>query len=268
MKRFLAGQRVLIYLLTLLQVFFLFGSASAGSSLPSFYYFNPDSSHSNLARLKQAMDQLLNGGKTSFSFQPFVHQSDLDKIISENPPAFVFVPEWYLKAYGKEKGLRPILVPTKNSATTYRKVFLASNNLINLKQCSLAMTNMGPKPETTLNSLGFTKKGIDPAKLNIVTVPKDLDALFALALGQVDCALVSRENIDLAAASNPNIKNTMREIFVSDMIPMPILCAVEGKASPEEVKKFKELFLNQALKEIRKPVMEMLQIDEWKDAAN
>ena len=78
MKEYFAKSRVLIYLLTALLVLFLHGSVTAGSSSPTFYYFNPDSAHSNLARLNQAMDEFLLNMKTARKIDLAIQKTALD----------------------------------------------------------------------------------------------------------------------------------------------------------------------------------------------
>ncbi len=246
--------------------------SAGGSSLSEFYYFNPDSPQSNLSRLKREMDSFFSQIDYPIAFQPFARLFDFDQKLKEKRPAFIFLPEWYLQKYGNELQLRPFLVPVRKTKCSYHKVLLVAKhsdiNLKNLKNHSLAMTSLGPEGETILNKILFSDHGIDARELNTVVVPKDSDALFALVLGQVDMALVVKDNMEQIAMINPRILQTVRSLVESTPIPMPVLCYSEGAASPVEIQKIKEIFVNADKKEMRVKIMRMLNIDEWQTYPN
>lgn len=243
------------------------GSTFSEASQPDFYYFNPDSSQSNLGRLKQEMDSFFSQAGCSFSFQPFAHQVDLDRKLREKRPAFLFAPDWYLKKYGRQLKLKAFLRPVRKGKSSYRKVLMITKTsditANDLEDNSLAMTSMGPGGAAILNKIMFSAKGVDAEELDTVIVPKDTDAVIALALGQVDMALVVKENLEQIARINPRIMNAVRPLIESAPIPMPVICYLEGAASPSDIQKLKEVFLDAGKKQMRAKIMEMLQIDKW-----
>ncbi len=241
--------------------------ATTGAPSHEFYFFNPDSSQSNLGNLTREMDSLLSRIDYPIAFQAFAHLLDFDNLTHKKRPSFLFLPDWYLKKYGDELGLRPFLVPVRKGKVEYKKVLMAAKTsdvqLENLADRSLAMTSMGPEGEAILNKILFSKHGIDARDLDAVIVPKDSDALFALVLGQVDTALVVKENMAQIAKINPRIVQAVRPLDESDSIPMPVLCYSEGVVSPSELQKIKEVFMGATSLGNRAKIMEMLQIDEW-----
>jgi ABC transporter, phosphonate, periplasmic substrate-binding protein len=236
------------------------------------YYYYPDSPQINPSQLKRGMEGFLTNAGFSATFQPFTYLVDLENQIQKNPPAFLIVPEWYLHRYGAKLHLHPLLVPVRQGRTSYRKILLGTKN-IDLKfsgtlHLTLAMTSMGPNGDGILNTVLFTPRGVDGDKVSAIIVPKDTDALFALALGQVDMALVTRENMELVAKINPSILHSVHPLLDSDPIPMPVLCNVDHIASSTEIGNIKKLFLNAKKLESFSTVMEMLQINEWQAANN
>ncbi len=242
-------------------------------SYPSeLYYFNPDAPQSNLSRLKRGMDDLLTQVESPITFQPFAHLLDFENQLKKKRPAFLFVPEWYFKKYGARLNLRPFLVPIRKGATTYRKVLLGRARtdltITKLANPTMAMTSMGPDGDAIVNMILGSSRGVASGKINPIIVSKDSDALFALALGQVDMALVVKENIDLIAQINPNILHSVRPLLESTPIPMPVLCFTESVAPAKAIQELKALFLSSKIKRERLIVMEMLQINEWKAIKN
>ncbi len=236
------------------------------------FYFNPDAPQSNLSRLKRDMDKFLSKAGFPISFQPFAHLVDFETQIRKTPPGFLFVPEWYLKRYGAKLNLRPLLIPVRKGEASYRKVLLGTEHMeldfSRVPHPTVAMTSMGPDGEAALNAMLFSPHGVTAGKVNPIIVPKDTDALFALALGQVDMALVVKENLDLIAKINPNILRSVRPLLESEPIPMPVLCFTERVVSASAVRKLKALFLNGKAEESRLRIMEMLQINEWQIVNN
>lgn len=243
------------------------GASPRGSHGPALYYYNPDSLQSNLSRLKRDMDSFLSRSDYPMKFQPFARLSDFEKQLKDRRPAFLFIPHWYFKKYGDKLALTPLLTPVRKGAASYRKILLNNRKGAveprELRYSSLAMTSMGPEGDTILNDILFSDRGMDAGELNTIIVPKDSDALFALALGQVDMALVVKENMDLISILNPSILKSLNIVYKSTPIPMPVLCYSKGAASPSDVKKLKDLFLGGRKSVERVKVMEMLQIDEW-----
>lgn len=232
------------------------------------YYFNPDSLQSNLSRLKAEMDTFFLSANMPISFQAFARLSDFDRNIKEKQPAYLFLPSWYFSLHKDQLDIRPFLLPQRNGLTHYSKILLVSKNsdltLKTIKKHTLAMTSIGPQKEEILNQILFKEHNIDAANLNTIIVPKDTDALFALSLGQVDMALVVKENLESIGRINPRITQAVKPIAETKPIPMPMLCFYTDKVSEKDVEALKSAFVLGTYKDIRQNVMEMLNIDEWK----
>jgi hypothetical protein len=243
------------------------GVNAAQTQSESFYYFNPDSSQSNLARLKQEMEHFLTRNGLSIYFQPFAKYHDFHRELTENMPAFAFLPEWYFQQNKKSSQLRPLLQPVRNGQTTYRKVLLTSQDatltLQNLHNKTLAMTTMGQEGSDLLDTLIFNKYKLKSNALNIISTPKDSDALFALAVHQVDAALVSENNLQKIGEINPRILQIVRSLGKSQPIPLPILCAGKKDVLQETITTLKKIFLEARRSNDSKKIMEMLQVDAW-----
>jgi hypothetical protein len=245
----------------------VFGIAGAERYTLELYYFNPDSPQNNLLRLKRNMDDLLSVNGIQITFQPFTHLVDLENQLKAKPPAFLFVPQWYFQKYGAGLNLRPLLIPVRKGTAFYRKILLGMKNTRFNRHppsnATVAMTSMGPDGSTTLDSILFSPHGVAARNINAIIVPKDADALFALALGQVDMALVVKENMDRIAEINPKILQSVHPLLESKPIPMPLLCYIEGVAPPSAIRELKSLLLGEGAQASYATIMEMLQINGW-----
>jgi len=245
---------------------------SSNNTLPrEIYYFNPDSPQSNLGRLKLEFQTYFSDNNFSFTFQPFTHFVDFHRLNNEMRPAFIIVPEWYYRKYGKELGLHPLLVPVRHGLTSYKKVLLASqltgDAANDYEIITFAMTTMGPDGSSETIKELVSKELVSIQKLNIISVPKDLDAILALVLGQVKMALVAQDNLQIISDANPRIIRTIKKLDRSITVPMPVICYLEGRAESEDVEKLVEAFKKMTSEHPRNKIMEMLQIDDWKNVS-
>lgn len=246
--------------------------ACAQPAALDFYFFNPDSSQSNLSRLKREMDSALALLDFPVKFQSFVHLNDFQRQMREKKPALLFVPEWFLRRHGSDFRLRPLLRSIYQGADSYRKVLLVARDTAAdaapARSKTLAMTTLGPDETATLDKIPLTGNTLPANSLNVIHVPKDSDALFALALRQVDLALISRLNLDALAAQNPNLVKLVRPVAETAPIPNPLLCYVEGSMDADKLRAVTALFRNITQKATGSNVLEMLHIDEWQKISN
>lgn len=263
------------YIIFIVLVAFLLGGAGRTKVVfPShgekFYYFNPDSPQSNMARLKGGMDYFLKQAGFPIAFTPFARFNDFDRLNSDVPPKFILLPQWYFQEHADEMGLEPLLLPIRNGQSSYHKLLLTSKqsdlSLATLSKKTMAMTFLGAGGRAQLSKLLFARQKLVVDDLNVVITPKDSDSLFALVLGQVDLALVSRVNLRNISKINPRIAESVRPLTQSESISLPILCYRKGHISQEKIDEVKSLFLASNPK--TNLIMEMLQFDAWQEYSN
>ena len=256
---------VLCVLLVLMAISTVGRGVSALPPPTRLFYFNPDSTLTNLVSLKLEMDIFLQQSGLEFNFAPFAKLKDFDRMTRSDLPEFVLLPKWYWEKNGEALQLVPILIPSHNGSTTYQKVLLAPKDAdfsqSGLERKTMAMTTMGPDGEAILNKILFAQINSSSSQLNMVETPKDADALFALVLGQVDLALVGKDNIAQVAKMNPRLVDRVRALAETTPISLPLLCCRKGSASAEQIEAMKKLILGTNDKSVK--IMEMLQIDAW-----
>ncbi|GAB4346495.1 MAG: hypothetical protein Kow0089_23870 [Desulfobulbaceae bacterium] len=236
-----------------------------------FYYFNPDSVQSNFSLLAKGFTRFLEGAGFDATFQAFAQKSDFDRKVKEKKPGIVLVPSWYYQQYGESLGLVPLLVSLENGRPDYRKVLLVRKTrpytLEELEGKTVAMTTMGPKTEELLSNTYFKNLGLDFSAMNIIITPKDADALYALALGQVDAALVGQATLDLVGGANSRLLDITQKVASSSPVPAPLLCVVSGSLDRAEIERLQKVFLEgrsgKGAGGDLPNYMEMLKINGW-----
>jgi hypothetical protein len=240
-----------------------------GASKFNFYYFNPDSVQSNFSQLTKGFSHFFNQQGVDASFQAFSQKGDFDRKVKEERPALVLVPSWYFQQYGKALGLQPLLTSLENGKPNYTKILLVRKSapftVQELKGRTVAMTTMGPKTEELLNNTLFRDQGVDFSAMNIIETPKDADALYALALGQVDAALVGRSTLEAISSANKNITGSIQAIASSTPVPMPLLCTLEGTMDEMRITQVKQKFQDGVNNGSLPNYMKMLNINGWQN---
>ncbi len=269
LRQFITTKCSLLCLVVLLMTFSCLGLLRAHSIQQSFFFYHPDSKQSNLSYVKLQLDTIVALVDSELITQPFAHLVDFQRMMEVNKPAFVYLPQWYLKEYGKVFGLHPILSPVHNGSVTYRKLILTGINsklsLKNLSGHSFAMTTMGPRSEKIIAKLLKAASGYFPDNLNLFMVPKDSDALFALALGHVELALVSQCTLDRIFKISPRIALSVRVLGKIPPLKQPVLCYVEGVALPRDIEKLKNTFQGTHEPGIKKLIKDLFETDEWQE---
>lgn len=260
-------RRIIIYLCIHFSVLFFIFAVYAATSL-SFYYYNPDSVQSNFSLLTRGFGDFLQQAGLEASFQAFAQKSDFDRIIKDKKPDLVLVPSWYYQQYGESLGLTPLLASLENGKPNYKKILLVRKanpfSIGELQGKTVAMTTMGPDTEEMLNENYFKETGVDFSTMNIIITPKDADALYALALGQVDAALVGQTTLTAVGNVNKRLVDVTQEVLTSSPVPTPLLCALSDTMDDNKRAKVEQIFLDGNNAEKRPKYMEILYINGWK----
>ena len=253
-------------LCTSLSIFLCIFAVCAATKI-KFYYFNPDSVQSNFSLLSRGFGNFLKQVGLDASFQAFSQKSDFDQRIKEIQPDLVLVPSWYFQQYGQSLGLTPLLTSLENGKPNYTKILMVRKaepyTLDQLKGKTVAMTTMGPHTEELLSENYFKDQGVDFSAMNIIVTPKDADALYALALGQVDAALVGQATLNMVGSVNQRLLEATKELATSSPVPTPLLCALPGSADKAEVAKMKEMLLEDSDKGALPKHTDVLHINGW-----
>lgn len=232
-----------------------------------FYYFNPDSAQSNFSLLSRGFSTFLKQAGLEAGFQAFAQKSDFDRRIQDRRPDLVLVPSWYFQQYGQSLGLTPLLTALVNGKNNYTKILMVRKaepfTVEQLKGKTVAMTTMGPNTEALLNENYFKDQGVDFSAMNIIVTPKDADALYALALGQVDAALVGEATLRMVGSANQRLLEATKELAASSPVPTPLLCVLPGSADKVEVVRMQEILLEDNGKGPLPNHTDMLHINGW-----
>ncbi|MBI5505389.1 MAG: PhnD/SsuA/transferrin family substrate-binding protein [Deltaproteobacteria bacterium] len=204
-------------------------------SPPRFYFFSPDWRPADLNTLTERVHAALLEQGLEMSFQAFARYDDFSQQVADFPPAFLIAPGWFQSAAASDLGLflQPIAAPLRNHRATYRKALITRSDIDSIADLTrgsiaAAVHSLGPGSEIAV----LKTLHLDAGSAKVVAVPKDVDGLLALGFGQVDAALVTAQQYDLLATSNPEAAAKLQVLAFSAPIPLPGVFA--GTQTPAE----------------------------------
>ena len=208
-----------------------------------FYFFSPDWRPPDLGKLAVAVEHALAAGQVDISFQAFTRYEDFERQVLVQPPSFMIAPAWVEGPGGTILGLelRVIARPQRHGKSTYRKALMTRANIDSiddLARGAIAATlySMGSgNPASVLDTFHLAAESA-----KVVPVPKDVDALLALNFGQVDAALVTSEQYEQLARTNPAEAEKLRVLAFSSEVGLPPVFAAAG-ANPAERDRLRDL---------------------------
>lgn len=219
----------------------------SASILSELYFFYPDSSQNNLSRLKKDADIFFRKKKYGIRFQPFLHLRDFEKEVRNKKPAFLFVPYWYYEQNSERLGLVSFVKPIQKGKDSYQKYLIVRKqsdfSLNSIEEYTLAMTALGSGQEGFLKSIFPQKASSELESLQIIHTSKDADALFAVALRQVDAAIVAESTLEKVKTINSRLTKNIKITAKSISINLPVMCYLNGVADADEIMRLKSIML-------------------------
>ena len=194
----------------------------------ALYFYSPEFGPGNLSVLTEAVDVFFADSGVAIQFQPFARLEDFRREIEANPPAFVIAPNWVTEHECIDPSLTAIVQPLRRGATSGRRALMAGPSVESAKHIANGSVAAAvPATGSGREDVSMGRFRADNPTVNVIPVPKDIDALLAVGFGQVDAAFVSLAQFELLERVNPNLTANLREIGYSQESPYPRLYATQ-----------------------------------------
>lgn len=188
--------------------FVLAGQAQAESPL-TIYFHNPEVSTVRNEVLKTVMDRYL-VEKGDFSFQPVAMADTFESLLTTQESALFILPSWYFEQLReRDPSLKARLLGMKQRRSSYHKVLVSAETQLPETHPIVAIAGTEEHGQRLLQSmLGKTSaQGVQ-----LLIVPKDIDALMSLQFGLADAALTRESSLRTYAALNQDTHKVFKEL--------------------------------------------------------
>ncbi len=229
------------------------------------YHHDPDHSSRNPGRFQAVLNAALRSIDPELAFKSFRRQLDLEEEIARVRPAYLIVGSAWLQSNRKRLDLRKILVPSLRGQSTFTRVLVTRTKTVDSKQLSGLSVAANSLENKSSFRHSFGGLGLKPGQLRVVRVTKDVDALMALALDQVDLALVRPESIQRIGRVNPNVSKGLRTLMTSPPISLAPLVSF-GAQPAEQSQRLRRGLETLSTTPLGRRALRMLGVDAWKAA--
>lgn len=218
----------------------LCGSASA----QTLFVFNPEAKVSRLGEIIKILEDSLKSRGLEAKVYMFASPKDFQNSVERFNPDLAIVASYYYVLMKETYQWKALLSGHYNRAKVFRKVLVAPGSFSEAAQLvgkSLATVSLGasslPYIQTQLPG------SLSVERIKIVSVSKDVDAVMALGLGQVDAALVTGKSFESLKETHPELLGELHILQELNPVEYPKIAAFPRAKAVEE---FTQVFKNMA----------------------
>lgn len=175
------------------------------------YFYSSETSINNFKSLKMEFDRyLFKFGP--YELQPFSDRESFDEYIRDKQRCILLLSSWhYAKTY-KDNALIAALSGTRNGEKYQKRILVAKDESINTGR--IASASSIQHTCSYLKKMLKGKYAVDATQ--ILTVPKDIDALMSVGFGMSVLALTTRNALDELQTVNPTLCQKMKVLGEGD----------------------------------------------------
>jgi hypothetical protein len=206
-RKHLNTYRLSIVLLFCVVVLALTFAASAQVGKTTIYFYSSETSINNFKSLKMEFDRYLSK-LGPYEFQPFSEREAFEQYVKDKKECILLLSSWHYSKINKEYALTATLAGTRNGQKYQKRVLVSKDESV--KTGRVASASSIEHTSSYLRAMLKGKAIIDT--LQVLTVPKDIDALMSVGFGMSKLALTSGNALDELKKINPALHQKMKII--------------------------------------------------------
>ena len=257
-------RRLVSTLLTSLSLFVFIGVPIYAHATTTIYYYNPDSNLTDYAGLKRTADGFLRE-IGDFQFQPFRDGNVFDMHTLMNSDGITILPSWKFKSMEVDRAgfftLWPHWVGTKSGVNSEARIVVSLREKPAKFGSKMKIaSSIGSSQCIRLLAAAFPNEPIEDV-IEIVSVPRDSDAGFAVLFEEADAAVVTERTVSMITPSLRDSGDRLIEWTKTAPVLAPVVVVDENE--PTAQKHTEELFTHMAAHPKGKELLELLGLDGW-----
>ena len=238
-------------------------SSEIFASIYTIYFYNPESNINNFVLLKNEFDKYLSE-HGQFTFQPFSDKETFEKFAAKRKDGIFLISSWHYQDLSKKIHIEPVFIGILEGKPIQRKILFAKGDITNVDSLmGKSIASSGSENYTKnilLQMLGKEKEDIINS-LNILTVPKDIDALMAFGFGMANAALTTEHTQKKLSKINPKLCDMLNELACT-VTYLQIVAA--PKPSDENIQQLLSLIAKMTSSLEGRKSLKMISLDGWK----
>lgn len=174
------------------------------------YFYNPEVNAARNLVLKNTWDTYL-ADRGPYEFQPVDNSESFKQLLKNQDHAAFIMAEWFYSSIidSQIADLDFAFQGRKHKQDTYRKILISNKSIFDFEKVTIASSGSVARARDILQSIYPELSSSQLNNLNILVVPKDIDALMAVGYGLAEMALATEVGLSKMARLNQTMFNDM-----------------------------------------------------------
>ena len=228
------------------------------------YFYSSETNINNFGSLKVEFDTYLSG-LGAYQFQPFCDRKTFELFIADREDGIFLLSSWHYSSLKDTLPMEPVLVGVSKGRSMQKRVLSAKKEIPNvdlLEGGTVASAGSEDYTKSILMRMFGSGQREFVESLQILTVPKDIDALMAVGFDMAEAALTTESSLAKLAGLNPVQYGMLRPLATSDEILLPVVAA--PKRPDGNIRAFLKIIEEMGSKPEGGRKLMMLGLDGWK----
>ncbi|MDM8522838.1 hypothetical protein QUF80_05640, partial [Desulfococcaceae bacterium HSG8] len=213
----------------------------------------------NFKSLKIEFDKYLSS-RGPYEFQPFSDIKIFETHVRDKIKCLLLISSWHYNNIYRDYSLKPVLVGGRDGKFWQKRILVGGNNARSLKKGRLASASSIQHTKNVLREMLKEKEKAETA--NILTVPKDIDALMSVGFGMSQFALTTGNTLKKLKALNPYLYKDIKVLAESKKSLLLILAVPENFV--KDSGKLIKIIQSMSKDPDGKDKLRMLGLDDWR----
>jgi hypothetical protein len=234
---------------------------SSGSDKIKIYFYSSETNINNFKSLKMEFDRYLSKFGP-YEFQPFSSRDVFEKQVKGKENCLLLLSSWHYRHIHEKYALTPALTGVRNGKKYQRKILVTGEKPADIEAKPGLVASASSLQYTNSALKGMLKKFAEHA-FQVLTVPKDIDALMSVGFGMAKLAFASENAFDELKGVNPRLCSKMKVLAEGEETLRLILALPQGFTANR--KKMVDMIKNMSMDSDGKRRIRMLGLDSWQE---
>ncbi len=241
----------------------IFCVISSGEGKIKIYFYSSETNINNFKSLKMEFDRYLSRFGP-YELQPFSARDVFEKQVKGKENCLLLLSSWHYRNIHKEYALTPALSGVRNGQKYQKKILVADEKAADIDSGKPGLIASASSLQYTTSALHrILREKYAQHTFQVLTVPKDVDALMSVGFGMAKLAFSSQNAFDELKGVNPRLCNKMKVLAEGEETLRLILAvpqSFEGNS-----KKTIDMIKNMPMDSDGKRRIRMLGLDGWQE---
>jgi len=240
----------------------IFCVISSGEGKIKIYFYSSEANINNFKSLKMEFDRYLSK-LGPYEFQPFSSRDVFEKQVKGKENCLLLLSSWHYRHIHKKYALTPALTGMRNGKKYQRKILVTSEKAADIEARPGLVASASSLQYTTSALRKMLQKKHAQHSFQVLTVPKDIDALMSVGFGMAKLAFASENTFDELKGVNPRLCSKMKVLAEGEETLRLILALPQS--FKENSRKTINVIKNMPMDSDGKRRMRMLGLDGWQE---